>query len=63
VHDAFVATAPERLLWGTNWPHAMMAERTPDSGHLLDLFEDWVGGDEDLRRMILTDNPAKLFDF
>jgi predicted TIM-barrel fold metal-dependent hydrolase len=63
VHDAFVATAPERLLWGSNWPHAMMGERTPDSGHLLDLFDDWVGRDDHLRRTILSENPAKLFDF
>ncbi len=63
IHDAFIAAAPERMTWGSNWPHAMMGERTPDSGRLLDLFDDWIGHDEGLRRRILVDNPARLFGF
>jgi predicted TIM-barrel fold metal-dependent hydrolase len=63
IHDAFVAAAPDRLVWGSNWPHAMMGERTPDSGHLLDLLDDWLDHDDHLRRQILVANPKRLFGF
>ncbi len=63
IHDAMVRAAPQRLVWGSNWPHAMMGDSTPDSGRLLDLLDDWLGGDEALRRGILAENPARLFGF
>jgi predicted TIM-barrel fold metal-dependent hydrolase len=39
-----------------------MGDRTPDVGHLLDLFRDWVP-DEGLRRRILVTNPAALYGY
>ena len=58
------AFAPERLVWGTNWPHNMIrrTEDYPDDAHLLNLAMDWAGTDA-ARRMMLVETPARLFDF
>lgn len=58
------AYAPERLVWGTNWPHNMVSDPAdwPDDAHLLDLAQDWAGSEKARRRM-LVDNPAFLFGF
>ncbi len=61
-HDRLVAANPERLLWGSDWPYVRM-DPAPDAGHLLDIFDEWIGGDAELRRMILSDNPARVFRF
>lgn len=61
-HQALLAANPERLLWGSDWPHVDMTEHVPDAGHLVDLFDRWTG-DETLRRRILVDNPAALYGF
>jgi len=61
LHDALVRANPERLMWGTDWPHpSIAAEVMPDDGHLLDLFYDWTP-DEKARRRVLVDTPARLF--
>jgi 2-pyrone-4,6-dicarboxylate lactonase len=58
-----VAHAPERLLWGSDWPHVNMNGRVmPNDGDLVDLIGAWIP-EEALRRKILADNPAKLFGF
>lgn len=60
----FVATAPERCVWGTDWPHtqfATQAEMT-DDGMLLDWLFDWVP-DVATRERILVTNPAELYRF
>jgi predicted TIM-barrel fold metal-dependent hydrolase len=60
-HDALIAANPERLLWGTDWPHtSIAAEAMPDDGHLFDLFCAWTP-DEGMRRRILVETPARLF--
>jgi predicted TIM-barrel fold metal-dependent hydrolase len=41
-HDALIAANPDRLIWGSDWPYVRMGDRTPDVGHLLDLFQAWV---------------------
>jgi 2-pyrone-4,6-dicarboxylate lactonase len=55
-------TAPERLLWGSDWPHVMLRGAMPNDGALLDVFCGWVG-DVRTRRAILVDNPATLYGF
>jgi 2-pyrone-4,6-dicarboxylate lactonase len=61
LHDALIRANPERLMWGTDWPHPSIAAAVmPDDGHLLDLFHDWTL-DESTRRRILVDTPARLF--
>jgi predicted TIM-barrel fold metal-dependent hydrolase len=57
-----VAARPDRLLWGTDWPHANLAGPMPNSTEFLDLLLDWVPDDE-VRRRILVDNPARLYGF
>ena len=58
---ALVAAAPDRVLWGTDWPHPNMVVM-PDEGHLLDLLTSYAP-DETLRNQILVDNPTTLYDF
>ena len=60
---AIAAHAPERLLWGTNWPHnlAKTTEEYPDDGQLLDTVLGWL--DEDTRQKALVTNPQDLFGF
>jgi 2-pyrone-4,6-dicarboxylate lactonase len=60
-HDALLAANPERLMWGSDWPHpSIAAEVMPDDGHLLDLFMAWTP-DEAMQRRILVETPARLF--
>ena len=60
---ALIAHAPERCLWGTDWPHPHLEGRAmPDDGVLLDLLYDWAETEACVRR-ILVDNPAILYGF
>jgi len=59
--QALIAAAPDRVLWGTDWPHPNMATM-PDEGSLTDLLARYVP-DEQLRNQILVDNPTTLYDF
>jgi 2-pyrone-4,6-dicarboxylate lactonase len=52
---------PERMLFGTNWPHPH-AEPVPDDGALVDWIAGIVGSEAGLRQ-ILVDNPARLYGF
>jgi predicted TIM-barrel fold metal-dependent hydrolase len=59
--QALVRHAPDRLVWGSDWPHVNMTGRTmPNDGDLIDLLLAWAP-DETARRKILVDNPAKLY--
>jgi predicted TIM-barrel fold metal-dependent hydrolase len=61
--QALVAQHPERLLWGTDWPHVNMVGRAmPNDGDLLDLLPDWAPRPED-RQRILVDNPKQVYGF
>ena len=61
IAQAVVAAAPDRILWGTDWPHPNLVDM-PDEGELLDLLARIVP-DEALRNQILVDNPQVLYDF
>lgn len=54
--------APDRCVWGTDWPHPNLRDHMPDDGELLDLFAGWVTG-EKAREAILVKNPEKLYRF
>ncbi|NNK13075.1 MAG: amidohydrolase family protein [Desulfofustis sp.] len=54
-------SAPERMLWASNWPHPGQAH-PPDEAELLDLLLNWVD-DAATRTKILRDNPAELYRF
>ena len=62
VARALVKHAPERCVWGSDWPHPTERETKPDDAALLDLVIDWAGNEE-TRRRILVDNPAALYGF
>lgn len=55
-------TAPERIVWGTDWPHVMVKSAMPNDGDLCDRLLDWTP-DEATRRKVLVDNPARLYGF
>ena len=61
-HDALVAANPANLVWGTDWPHPRPEGPVPDAARLLAVFLDWTK-DAAQRQAILTDNPARLYDF
>ncbi|MCR0984653.1 amidohydrolase family protein [Roseomonas populi] len=63
VARAFAAAAPQRMVWGSDWPHPTeAADKKPDDAVLFDLLTNWVP-DEAARKRILVDNPAELYDF
>jgi len=57
----WVRLAPQRLVWGSDWPHPTEGIK-PDDAALLDLLGRWTD-DDATRRSILVDNPARLYDF
>ncbi|NBW55467.1 MAG: hypothetical protein EBR42_09220 [Betaproteobacteria bacterium] len=57
-----VQVAPDRLVWGTDWPHPSARERMPNDGDLADLLAQWAGDEKDLQKILVT-NPARLYDF
>lgn len=59
--QALVAEAPERLVWGSDWPHVTERHK-PDDAMLLDLLTVWAGS-ETVRNRILCDNAAVLYGF
>ena len=59
---ALIEAAPDRLVWGTDWPHPDVTGPMPNDGALFDVLLDWAPNPEVLRR-ILVDNPARLYDF
>src|SRR5216683_1215131 len=56
---ALIDAAPDRVLWGTDFPHPNV-KVMPNDGELVDLFALFTD-DEDLRRKVLVDNPARLY--
>ena len=62
VARAFVAGAPERMVWGSDWPHPTERDAKPDDAVLLDRLAEWAP-DEATRLRILVDNPAALYGF
>jgi predicted TIM-barrel fold metal-dependent hydrolase len=58
--QALVAGAPDRILWGTDWPHPNV-RHVPDDGDLLDLLSTFVP-DEAVRHQILVSNPERLYE-
>lgn len=59
---ACVAAAPDRAVWGSDWPHPMLHGPMPNDGALLDLLAAWVP-DATQRQAVLVDNPARLYGF
>jgi 2-pyrone-4,6-dicarboxylate lactonase len=60
VIQAIIATRPDHIVWGSNWPHGGVRVPMPNDGDLLD-FLLAAAPHERIRNQILTDNPAKLY--
>jgi predicted TIM-barrel fold metal-dependent hydrolase len=59
---ALIEAAPDRVLWGTDWPHPNVGKHMPNDGDLVDLFP-LMAPDPELQVRILVDNPARLYGF
>lgn len=57
-----IDAAPERIMWGTDWPHPNKYEVNPNDGDLVNAFGEWVQ-DEAMRQKIMTDNPGEFYRF
>ena len=55
-----VESVPDRVLWGTDWPHPNMKSHMPDDGQLVDRVFS-IAATEALRQKILIDNPNRLY--
>jgi len=58
---ALLRTAPERILWASDWPHPSL-KAAPDETRLLGLLSDWVDDEKSLNH-VLVENPARLYGF
>ena len=61
VAQAYVQAAPERMVWGSNWPHPNETTK-PDDAVLFDLLAQWAPS-EAIRHRILVENPEALYGF
>ncbi len=59
---ALIRTAPDRMVWASNWPHPSAQPDAPDDLMLLGTLMHWAD-DETITRRILVDNPARLYGF
>jgi len=68
---AMIAANPDRVVWGTDWPHPGAAKRDPamiepfrpeDNGEALNRLAEWTRNRTELQK-ILVDNPARLYQF
>ncbi|MBM3527282.1 MAG: GntR family transcriptional regulator [Alphaproteobacteria bacterium] len=59
---ALIEAGPDRIVWGTDWPHPNKYQVNPNDGDLVDWFGIWVP-DETMRRRIMVDNPARFYRF
>ena len=60
VARALMRLAPDRVLWGTDWPHPNMTTHVPDDGVLVDRI-GIICQDEAQRQALLVDNPTRLY--
>jgi predicted TIM-barrel fold metal-dependent hydrolase len=58
---ALIAAAPDRLIWGSDYPHLSFADKVSSTA-LFNLLHRWAP-DEATKRKILVENPARLFGF
>jgi predicted TIM-barrel fold metal-dependent hydrolase len=62
--EAFVEAAPDRMIWGSDWPHVRWRKpRMPNDGELVELMYRYVHHDRGLIEKVLVHNPARLHGF
>jgi predicted TIM-barrel fold metal-dependent hydrolase len=60
---AYVETAPDRIIFGTDWPHVNWTKRMMNEAESVELFYRYVDNDPAMIRKVLVDNPARLHGF
>lgn len=60
--QALVATRPQNLLWGSDWPHVGLRLPAPGTSEILSRLDRWLS-DPGVRRQVLVDNPARRYGF
>ncbi|MBJ7380162.1 MAG: amidohydrolase family protein [Polynucleobacter sp.] len=60
--EALIKANPERVIWGTDWPHVMVNGFMPNDADLCNLLLQWAP-DQSIRKKILVDNPQVLYQF
>lgn len=60
---ALVHAAPERLVWGSDWPHTTEQPGSVNDADLVDLLHTWCGRSDAAMDRILLENPATLYQF
>jgi predicted TIM-barrel fold metal-dependent hydrolase len=60
--QALIKAGPERILWGTDWPHPNIAKHMPNDGDLVDLIPLMMP-DAAMQQLVLVDNPYRLYQF
>jgi 2-pyrone-4,6-dicarboxylate lactonase len=62
VAHALMEAAPDRIIWGTDWPHVKISKTMPNDADTVDLLSEWIP-DPALRQRVLVDNPTTLYGF
>jgi 2-pyrone-4,6-dicarboxylate lactonase len=60
--QALIHAAPDRILWGTDWPHPNISKHMPNDGDLVDLIPLYMP-DSAMQRKVLVENPHRLYGF
>jgi 2-pyrone-4,6-dicarboxylate lactonase len=60
MREHLVETFPDRVLWGTDWPHPNLKDHMPDDGLLVD-FIPHIATTPELQQKLLVDNPTRLY--
>jgi predicted TIM-barrel fold metal-dependent hydrolase len=60
IATALARSHPERLIWGSDWPHTELWDAMPDDAELIDMTADWLG-DQATRQLVFVDTPRSLF--
>jgi len=55
-----VETFPDRVIWGTDWPHPNLKSHVPDDGKLVDIIPR-IAETKELQQMLLVENPTRLY--
>jgi 2-pyrone-4,6-dicarboxylate lactonase len=58
----YIETAPDRVIWGSDWPHPVSTSQPPNEADLLEFIYRCTP-DADQRQKVLVDNPARLFGY
>jgi len=61
--QSLIQAAPDRMVWGSDWPHPVSVHAPPDEALLVNQLHRYVAGDADLLRRVLVTNPSTLFGF